>query len=1277
MVVEDDKPRPRAGVVTLSKVSSGGKGVLRGGQNAAAVPRSAAARERRGLLRSITLTLQRRLSSEAVVASAVTARDLLQSLYQQGARSAGSAVRSAGRATATAYAASTRAVASAPLPWPLKPLRDRAVLPAVRAIEEGVVYVVTDPFAMSTFYATVKAKGVAVPLLGAYVFAPTLGAVERGVSVCFGAGKVALLVLAAPIPSRETVAYVVTSGYGGAAAGARAAGAALRETYFYVRLVDAQLQRTLSRVRWDLLGTGPYGELSRERRAEVLERLCDRYLSALEPLRRYEFLLALRLHSPMLWAAILQVGRALRARGGAGFEGDLWLDADAPWRGGAGAIATGAAALGACGAAGAGHQWFTEMGKLPGEFETEDKSKSKWVRLEENEQRRLDREYALFRAAAGRAHDGVDGALGAAGLMPAAPSAAAQRFRREALDARIAQGITRTLPRGRTQRSCLYVSGRRPSEHEDGVDVPVDGGRHVVNLSLARRFPVFWRFMEPPRAAGAAAEKEEAERAEGAASPPPKERGGAPSPSPAPKRRRRRSLGGGGERGLGERGLGERVVRSLWVIERDTGDSEQEPLPALSAALLEDAFQFLHWYLGGRVDAAGAVAAEEAPEAPEAEASPPAAGRAAPRRGSTPALLTLQVSSWDGSALLVQFRSLEEIVASRKTLAGTLSPFGRMRVRRGAAPVIDVEALAGGAEALAGDAEAPAADVEAPTAPVEAPTARAEAPGAEDGEEDLREPVQHLVLVVHGIGEALEASDLGVVQMRSLVHCCNNLRSNHELVCAANREFFGEEALRRGRVEFLPVEWHTRFHRHVDRPPDSLSIHDITLDHIPLFRQFANDAFLDILYFMSHEYHALILAEVVQEMNRVVALFRARTPSFSGKVSIAAHSLGAIVCFDVLANQAPHAPHSPHSPPQTPRSPPQTPRSPPQTPRSPPQKGGTPAAKRGGRTGNGKGKGSEEGAGSTARVSTPLRRASLEKLRRRKSLPIVDRSTGVTHFTSGVALQEEGDAAARAFPFLVEEREKYPVLDFAAEHLLCLGSPIGAFMMLRRHHEALGRQYALPNGTRLYNIFHPYDPVAFRLEPIVLGAERHLLQPPELVPTWQGGYRMQYKVRRLFRRLVQLPGEVADQAYSSVEAGLTKIGLIDQDINHAHHHGAHAPPRAAAHNPNVLRRRPPAEGEAHGRRRDAPGAAGAEARRGGAGAGEGGAGDALPLYGRLCGGNRIDFALQEKEIEIANEYVFAIGAHTLYWTSKDLSFFTARQLLLDDDAIAEKEAAPA
>jgi DDHD domain len=45
------------------------------------------------------------------------------------------------------------------------------------------------------------------------------------------------------------------------------------------------------------------------------------------------------------------------------------------------------------------------------------------------------------------------------------------------------------------------------------------------------------------------------------------------------------------------------------------------------------------------------------------------------------------------------------------------------------------------------------------------------------------------------------------------------------------------------------------------------------------------------------------------------------------------------------------------------------------------------------------------------------------------------------------------------------------------------------------------------------------------------------------------------------------------------------------------------------------------------------------------------------ITGKLNQGRRIDYMLQEKEIEAANEYVAALAAHSCYWQEKDISLF--------------------
>eukprot|EP00966_Prymnesium_polylepis_P031199 725437-Prymnesium_polylepis.4 len=46
-----------------------------------------------------------------------------------------------------------------------------------------------------------------------------------------------------------------------------------------------------------------------------------------------------------------------------------------------------------------------------------------------------------------------------------------------------------------------------------------------------------------------------------------------------------------------------------------------------------------------------------------------------------------------------------------------------------------------------------------------------------------------------------------------------------------------------------------------------------------------------------------------------------------------------------------------------------------------------------------------------------------------------------------------------------------------------MGSPLGCFLSLRG--ATLGRSFVLEHCPRVYNVFHPHDPVAYRLEPLL------------------------------------------------------------------------------------------------------------------------------------------------------------------------------------------------
>ncbi|KAL3289618.1 hypothetical protein HHI36_023028 [Cryptolaemus montrouzieri] len=84
-------------------------------------------------------------------------------------------------------------------------------------------------------------------------------------------------------------------------------------------------------------------------------------------------------------------------------------------------------------------------------------------------------------------------------------------------------------------------------------------------------------------------------------------------------------------------------------------------------------------------------------------------------------------------------------------------------------------------------------------------------------------------------------------------------------------------------------------------------------------------------------------------------------------------------------------------------------------------------------------------------------------------------------------------------------RIHYPQLSFQPAALFAMGSPIGMFMTVRGL-DSLGEDFALPTCEAFFNIFHPYDPVAYRIESLINPNLANL--KPMLIPHHKGRKRM-------------------------------------------------------------------------------------------------------------------------------------------------------------------------
>ncbi|PSK46229.1 hypothetical protein B9Z65_5197 [Elsinoe australis] len=190
------------------------------------------------------------------------------------------------------------------------------------------------------------------------------------------------------------------------------------------------------------------------------------------------------------------------------------------------------------------------------------------------------------------------------------------------------------------------------------------------------------------------------------------------------------------------------------------------------------------------------------------------------------------------------------------------------------------------------------------------------------GDEQNR-PIEHLLLVTHGIGQRLGLR----METVNFIHDVNSLRKTLKTVYgnspdlqALNAEV--DSLPKNCRVQVLPINWRHK----LDFPKTSLkhnkkeldlgdmydeddypNLENITVDGVPAVRGLITDLALDILLYQSPIYRDHITKIVVEECNRIYKLFSQRHPAFKGKVSLVGHSLGSALMWDILCQQSPES----------------------------------------------------------------------------------------------------------------------------------------------------------------------------------------------------------------------------------------------------------------------------------------------------------------------------------------------------------------------------------
>ncbi|RAH49513.1 DDHD family phospholipase [Aspergillus brunneoviolaceus CBS 621.78] len=198
---------------------------------------------------------------------------------------------------------------------------------------------------------------------------------------------------------------------------------------------------------------------------------------------------------------------------------------------------------------------------------------------------------------------------------------------------------------------------------------------------------------------------------------------------------------------------------------------------------------------------------------------------------------------------------------------------------------------------------------------------------SKDPNEDRDREIDHLVLVTHGIGQRLGLR----LESVNFIHDVNVLRKTMKSVYRASPDLqaFNSQFADKHencRIQVLPVCW-----RHMldfpyqrmeqsrkeldladaEAPEDAIpaypTLSDITLDNVPAVRNLISDLAMDVLLYQS-AYCEQISHIVKGECNRILRLFKERNPSFKGSVSLCGHSLGSAILFDILC----HEPHDSH-----------------------------------------------------------------------------------------------------------------------------------------------------------------------------------------------------------------------------------------------------------------------------------------------------------------------------------------------------------------------------
>ncbi|XP_076982318.1 SEC23-interacting protein isoform X2 [Tamandua tetradactyla] len=546
--------------------------------------------------------------------------------------------------------------------------------------------------------------------------------------------------------------------------------------------------------------------------------------------------------------------------------------------------------------------------------------------------------------------------------------------------------------------------------------------------------------------------------------------------------------------------------------------------------------------------------------------------------------------------------------------------------------------------------------------------------------------VDHLVFMVHGIGPVCD------LRFRSIIECVDDFRVvSLKLLRTHFKKSLDDQKV--SRVEFLPVHWHSSLGG--DATGVDRNIKKITLPSIGRFRHFTNETLLDVLFYNSPTYCQTIVEKVGMEINRLHALFMSRNPDFKGRVSVAGHSLGSLILFDILSNQKDLNLSKSPAPlavangvmKQPPFQEKQMTEEPKLTldesfdldveneevltlqetleslslseyvstfekekidmesllmctvddlkemgiPLGPRKKIANfvkhKAAKQEQRKAASEKKAAvaalTKGQEETTQKAKEMASLSSESNESKRKLP-------VGAYVSSVNVDYESFEVGTGQVSVV-----YNSLGFEPEIFFALGSPIGMFLTIRGV-DRIDENYRLPTCKGFFNIYHPLDPVAYRLEPMIIP---DLDLKAVLIPHHKGRKRLHLELKESLSRMGSdlKQGFISSlksawQTLNEFARAHTSSTQLQEELEKVAHQIKEEEEKQVVEEKIV----------------ESPDFSKDE--------------DYLGKVGMLNGGRRIDYVLQEKPIESFNEYLFALQSHLCYWESEDTALLLLKEI---------------